>query len=384
MTTVIDRQIQKIESIVDENTRVMEVQNFKKYRPLFELAYEFLKTKNVLLYGGTAINELLPAKLRFYSKEMLSDIDLYSYNAEKVAEQLHNAFKKKGHLSTFKMGLHENTWKVMVDGVQVADITSISKQAYMQLAKNGVMTAYGVRTVNPEYLRLSMHIILSQPNDARLWSKTLWRLIAFYKAFPPKVKKCKSKLTNDIPKNLMMYIKAFIFANKYVILGMHQNALVQDLYDGATGMINIIVEQEPLDVAIVIANDWMDIKIQGPYEDENVGQHVILESNGKPFMCIFRATSCLSYVEHGPKKYRLASIHTLLRMYIGMMVSGMKHFDHSSLECVANVLAKEVVDSIDIGRHVKKAFALECYGQYDGLYTMRRKQFMRKINVPIN
>jgi len=47
--------------------------------------------------------------------------------------------------------------------------------------------------------------------------------------------------------------------------------------------------------------------------------------------------------------------------------------------CVANVLSKQIMDSITAGTHVKKDFTLTCYGPFDGIYTLRKKRYIKHV-----
>ena len=74
----IDTQIKKIEKIAADIEKEEEHEQFTKYRKIFDDAIAYIKTKRVLLYGGTAINDLLHVKDKIYGAEVLPDIDVFS------------------------------------------------------------------------------------------------------------------------------------------------------------------------------------------------------------------------------------------------------------------------------------------------------------------
>ena len=70
-------------------------ENVKKIVTIVE---QFLKSKKLICYGGTAINNILPAKLQFYDKDKeIPDYDFYSTNALAHAKELANIYFKKGY-----------------------------------------------------------------------------------------------------------------------------------------------------------------------------------------------------------------------------------------------------------------------------------------------
>ena len=57
----------------------------------------FLKTKQLICYGGTAINNILPKSAQFYNRDIdIPDYDFFSTNAMEDAIQLANVYYKAG------------------------------------------------------------------------------------------------------------------------------------------------------------------------------------------------------------------------------------------------------------------------------------------------
>lgn len=386
MQSVIDRQIHKIEDFIEKKQGELDARNYRRYKPLFDIAFAFLeKNKSkVLFYGGFALNAVLPSKLRFYGKTTLPDLDVFSYDAENLAKKLTRAFEKAQYVASFSPGIHHNTWKVMADGVQVADITHLSKEAFKRLAQKGIKVARGIKTVDREFLRMALHTVLSQPNDARLWEKTIRRLVAFYTAYPPQNNgKCLLVKTKDISKNILRYVMELARVNGFILFGMDMDRIGAGAGAPLKGMMHIIVEQNPMDVASVIKEAVGDfIIIGGPYTGEHIGNYALLlePSSGRPWACLVQAPTCLGYKEVGG--YRVATPHTMMRIYLATLLDGKEregHFDVRSMICVSNVLSKHILSSIKTGTHVKQDFTLNCYGPFDGLYTLRKKRYVKHI-----
>ena len=73
----------------------------KKYRkdkytsPLyFDLIEQFISKKELLCYGGTAINKYLPKEKQFYEDNDIPDYDCFSTNSLKDAKELANILFK--------------------------------------------------------------------------------------------------------------------------------------------------------------------------------------------------------------------------------------------------------------------------------------------------
>ena len=67
------------------------MQNNKK---IFEVVEKFIKTKKLILYGGYALNLILPQNNKIYKDYTQADFDCYSYLLKKDAIQLAKKLKK--------------------------------------------------------------------------------------------------------------------------------------------------------------------------------------------------------------------------------------------------------------------------------------------------
>jgi Poly(A) polymerase catalytic subunit len=184
---VLEKQLLRLESLIDRKETLIEAEYYEKYAPIYEHARLFLKKKNVLMYGGTAINALLPKKHKFYRTNELPDYDVFIVGAKKHGMEAVRYFKKQGYdATTLVDALHPDSFKIIVSGLTVIDMTSVSRALFKILAEDKRETPMEIPTVNPQFLRLSLHMLLSQPKDAFRWKKILVRMLAFYKTFPPK------------------------------------------------------------------------------------------------------------------------------------------------------------------------------------------------------
>ena len=106
-------------------------ENTKHIMPIIE---EFIIRKKFLLYGGLAINLLLKNKDKFYKKYTLNDYDCFSYNAKNDAYELADILYKNGFKYVeVRKAVHQNTFRIYVNFIQLLDLTHIPKNIFVKL-----------------------------------------------------------------------------------------------------------------------------------------------------------------------------------------------------------------------------------------------------------
>lgn len=390
--------IKKIEDIAKEKDEEEEARYYEKYFTIFEETYKILENKNILLYGGVAINELLPSKLQFYKTTALPDIDVLTTNGEKLAQKIVKYFQKKG-FSNITTGhseaLHPGTYKVYVDSLQILDITDIPSNVYKRLSKNAVQSRHkGIKIVDPQFLRMTLHLILAKGDASTVhrWGKVLERLSLFYKQFPPKI--CKKEKKKDdakelIPADIYKTIYNIIREHEYVVFGLHEMEAIIDKKLGAETIhspIQLLCKDNKITTVAenfihnISAHDSIfskHLKISKVYEaDSLVPDHIFVLYKQVPIITIFHAHECYGY--NNNDGIRIASIHTIIFMYLCIILSPYKHFKYiDSLECLVNKLA--VLNSKYRGTNKKllQDIVIQCYGENIGLVTMRKNRLLR-------
>ena len=106
--------------------RIAQSEDIQK---IIKVVEDFIKRKNLICYGGTAINNILPIEDQFYNKDVeIPDYDFFSPNALDDAKDLANTYYKLGFDDVeAKSGQHHGTFKVFVNYIPVADITHLQK-----------------------------------------------------------------------------------------------------------------------------------------------------------------------------------------------------------------------------------------------------------------
>ena len=100
------------------------VVNSDDIREIIKIVEDFIRRKNLICYGGTAINNILPSEDQFYNKDVeIPDYDFFTTNALKDAKELADIYYKEGFEDVeAKSGQHHGTYKVFVNYIPVADI----------------------------------------------------------------------------------------------------------------------------------------------------------------------------------------------------------------------------------------------------------------------
>lgn len=394
MKSNIETILRKIEKIAEEKAEEIERKNYEKYREIFDTTVKHLKKQKVLLYGGYALNELFPANLKIYKDEELPDIDFFTYKPKEVANYLVKAYRKAGlETASYAEALHPGTYKVFVQGLQVADITGISKTAFLRLSKNSVVGSNGVRIVDPQYLRMSLHMLMSQAVDSHRWSKVFKRLIAFYKVYPQKMcSEAKQEAKNgvksgDVPRELTNIIYDRVQQDRYVLFGARELQLMMetDSYMFPTSglpPIQILADADPEVVATKFIEDLKKYDTSSfttkvMEKDDFMPKHVFVMYKKRKMLGIYMANACITYNEIG--QMRVASIHTMLRMYLSMSLSSCPHFKKAAdeLECITSSLSYLQQKSMHRKRKILREFVTDCYGSQAGLITLRREKALR-------
>lgn len=388
MTT---RQIDKIESIAERKIDEIQRIEYNKYYHIFQLAVKLIKKHRVLMYGGTAINELMPKSLKFYSEMELPDIDVFAVNAKSVAQHMVKEYKKRGfEFASFREALHENTFKVFVEGIQVLDITDVSESVYKRLSHGKVKGSMGLYLANPEYLRSTLHDMMAHPWDAYRWPKVYKRLMYFYKVMP--MQKC-SKLPEAVTKQHIpqeaqdAFMKwsqegEFVhFSGPEVDKAYFDVIYREDRDVIITGNKNVKEHAEECinKMPHEIRSNFSISKVYAA-DDLFAFDHVfIMYKNHKAFG-LYKYNHCVSYVTLAD--IRIASYQAMCYIYQSMQFSSHKHHKTQLIKCIIKLLGNIQLKIMDSAtkpskKKILNQFVLTCYGPYEGLVTLRRKQMER-------
>ncbi len=197
------KKTKQFEQIVSEGVEKLENKNKMKnidvVNNMLNVVVDFIKNKNLICYGGQAINNILDKKIQFYKKTDIPDYDFFSDNAEADAIELANIFNNMGfkHIEV-KESVHEGTFKVFVDFTPVADVTFIPKSLFKKFQDESIEKK-GIKYASPKVLLMGLFIELSRPQgDVSRWEKLYKRLLLLIKSYPVKPEDMKDCYLNTI------------------------------------------------------------------------------------------------------------------------------------------------------------------------------------------
>ena len=186
-----DCELAILRQAVDNNEKIsgQKIASSDEIKRMIEIVEDFLKKKKLLCYGGTAINNILPKHAQFYNKEYeVPDYDFYSDDALTHAKELADIYYKEGYQQVeAKSGVHVGAYKVFVNFIPMADITSMHKELFKSLSKESISVS-GIKYVPANFLRMGMYLELSRPaGDISRWEKVLKRLNLLNQYHPMKI-----------------------------------------------------------------------------------------------------------------------------------------------------------------------------------------------------
>lgn len=197
------KNTKQFEHIVSEGVEELEhknkMKNIEAVNKMLNIVVDFIKNKNLICYGGQAINNILDKKIQFYKETDIPDYDFFSDNAEADAIELADIFNNMGfkHIEV-KESVHEGTFKVFVDFTPVADVTFIPKSLFKKFQEESIEKK-GIKYASPKVLLMGLFIELSRPQgDVSRWEKLYKRLLLLIKSYPVKPEDMKDCYLNTM------------------------------------------------------------------------------------------------------------------------------------------------------------------------------------------
>ena len=367
----------QIEEIADKKAKEIEEMYFIKYKKLYDLAIDVIGNFKVLLYGGTAINDILPEKLKFYSKTELPDIDIFcTFKTYKLLSKklLKTFFLNGNEITTIREALHEHTYKLMVNGLHIIDISVIDEDFFITLSKNKIKSSFKkIYSVNTEYLKYSLHTMIAQPLQSHKWVNIFDRMINFYKAFPNDPQQCcdidvDDYFITDFPQNILNDVTEYIKTTEFVGFGWDviSKYITFDVKD-TTPVQYLVSSVEPS----IVCNDIITYLKHKDISVIDLSSHSIICYKNIKFLYIFKSHNCSSYVTY--RGYRHASIHSIVQyLYLIYFNTGNTTI-LSVVHCIVNLLLK----NMNSKKLLYRQFVIECYGEQKGIVTLRKDKFIR-------
>jgi hypothetical protein len=393
-----DCELAILRAAVDEaeNKQGQRITNSPEIKRIIDIVANFLRKKQLICYGGTAINNILPKQDQFYNKEVeIPDYDFYSNNALKDAKELADIYFSNGFEEVeAKTGQHHGTYKVFVNFIPVADITYIPKELFNAIKKEAIKVS-GILYSPPNLLRMNMYLELSRPaGDISRWEKVLKRLVLLNKNYPLVSKQCSDvnfqrKMENNYFSDKIYEIvqqtlidQGVVFFGGYA-LSLYSRYMPKDVKRKLEKIPDFdVLSEEPLLVAEVVKerlNDE-DIKhvkiIKRPGIGEIIAPHYEIKVNNDTIVFIYEPLACHSYniVKDNGEKIKIATIDTMLSFWLAFLYVNRPYYDKDRILCMSNYLFDVQEKNRLAQKGLLKRFSISCMGHQQTIEEMRAEK----------
>ena len=395
-----EKELEILREAVDkaEERAAKKLINSDSVQEIIDIVEHFLRKKKLVCYGGTAINNILPLEDQFYDKSTeLPDYDFFSSNALENVKELADIYAKHGYDDVeAKSGVHHGTYKVFVNFIPVADITSLPKNLFKSI-QNKSIKVDGILYSPPDYLRMAMYLELSRPKgDVSRWEKVLKRLTLLNKNFPMKNPKCdhnnfmrsfegskeqSEKIYYIVKKSIIDMGLVFFggYASKSYSKFMPRNlrqklSLKNPDFD--------VLALNPERAATIIKErlemeNIKDVKIKKQKQiGELISDHYEITIKDDTVAFIYKPLACHSYnkIYIKGREVKVATIDTMLSFYLAFLFADRPYYDHDRIYCMSQYLYLVQSKNRLAQKGVLKRFSLNCVGDQTTLESMRNEK----------
>jgi hypothetical protein len=402
-----------LEKNIIEKTKLNREEYFEKNIGMFNITHDFVKRKNLLIYGGLALNLILPEKLKFYDKYEVPDYDFFSPKALKDGIELANLYAKKGFKDVeLKPALHYGTFKLYVNFISIADITNVPLKLYKTMLQISSDERDSLLKYNPNltlhiaplnFLRMSIHLELSRPNGCiERWEKVYNRMVLFYRIYP--IHSCLNftkifyKETNTIYLLLVNKIKEYLKINNYPIFGSEilkiflneagYNIEPNYILDKNMTSYDIISENykvtttEIKNLIFKYIKTKSDIIIKSHsflYNNDIIPNNYLITYKKRPLISIYESKACYSYKEN--KGLNIATIDTFLSLMYGFLFANRTYYNKYKIMCTINILLN--LQNKNFKKDIFIPFEIKCYGYQRTVEDLKKEYALFKLPLKI-
>lgn len=379
-----------------EKKQGREITNSPEIKRIIEIVANFLRRKQLICYGGTAINNILPKQDQFYNKDVeIPDYDFYSFDALNDAKELTDIYFKSGFEEVeAKSGQHHGTYKVFVNFIPVADITYIPKELFKAIKQESIRVS-GILYSPPNLLRMNMYLELSRPaGDTSRWEKVLKRLVLLNKNYPLISKNCsdlnfqRKMAENKLSDKIYDIVEQTLISQSVVFFGGYALSLYSQympiqLRKKLEKIPDFdVLSEEPLLTAQIVKerlND-MDIKnvkiIKRPGIGELIAPHYEIKINNDTIVFIYEPLACHSYntINDNRRVLKIATIDTMLSFWLAFLYVNRPYYDKDRILCMSNYLFNVQEKNRLAQKGLLRRFSISCMGHQTTIEEMRAEK----------
>jgi len=386
---------QELQQLIKEKERRDFQTGYMEKSRINSIINTFVREHDVVIYGGVAMNAMLPKNLKFYGPNDFPDFDCLSKSAKQIAKALANELSKNGFKYTeVRSAIHANTFKVFVNFEAMADFTQVSHKFYDGISRL-VVKRDGMKLAPPFLLKHYLIKELARPDGSAFrWQKVYKRSQALDKIFKTPqsdfIHRKKMVVFDDEERMVMNAVLQFIKDNRLPLVG---NLGLAYLVDGEKALNFECCKQDQFFSTFEILSTDPDatykqlraylptsIKIKSSrrfYYQEIIPKRLrvyLTLSNGrevKLMTIIHTDENCFSFYEKNG--LRIGSPYTILQFLYAYWIV---YYVYESKK--VQMLVQHLIWTLE--NHIKKLtikdrFTLECYGKEKTLLDVKRERW---------
>lgn len=372
--------------------RIVNSEDIKK---IIKIVEDFIKKKNLICYGGTAINNILPSDDQFYNKEAeIPDYDFFTTNALEDAKELANIYYQNGFDDVeAKSGVHKGTYKVFVNYIPVADITDIAKPIFNSMKKDAIRVN-GILYAPPNFLRMGMFLELSRPaGDISRWEKVLKRLTLLNKNYPltsvdcNKIEYQREMENKDNEDEIYENVRNTFINQGVVFFGGYAVSLYSQ-YMPKNQRLKLskvadfdVLSNDPETTSQIVKERLKDVGIKNTkiIKREPIGEivpmHYEIKIGNDTIAFIYKPIACHSYnvLNIKGQKVKVATIDTMLSFYLAFLYADKPYYNEflERLLCMSKFLFDVQQKNRLKQTGLLRRFSITCYGHQETLEEIR-------------
>ena len=391
-----DCELTILRTVIDEadkikGERLLQNEDVKRIITIVE---NFIRTKKLICYGGTAINNILPKNAQFYNfASEIPDYDFYSMNAMDDAKELADIYYKEGFQNVeAKAGVHYGTYKVYVNYIPVADITYLHEPIFKQI-KDDAINIGGLHYAPPNFLRMAMYLELSRPSgDTSRWEKVLKRLVLLNKYYPLKTQtNCgnvdfqrKMESSKNDSEKLYFMVRDSLIDQDVVFFGgyaakLYSKYMKKDDKEQIKKIPDFdVLSEEPELCATVLKEQLQTVGYKGIkiVKREPIGEIIPLRIelliNNETLAFIYKPIACHNYntINIDGKEVNIATIDTMMSFYLAFYYSNEPYHYKERILCMSKYLFDVEQKNRLSQKGLLKRFSLKCKGKQKTMETI--------------
>ena len=386
-----------------ETIQGKQIANSPEIKRIISIVENFIRTKQLIIYGGESINRLLPKQDQFYNRDIeIPDLDFYSANALNDAKELVDIYVKEGFVEVeAKSGQHHGTYKVYVNFIPVADITQMPKELFTAI-KRDTVKINGILCSPANLLRMAMYLELSRPQgDVSRWEKVLKRLTLLNKNYPLNGEQCRHmnfqrqmesiNLSEKIYENIRNTLvdQGAVFFGGYT-LSLYSQYMPHQLKKKLEKIPDFdVLSEEPLTAAQIIKERLNDINIKNvkiikrPAVGEIIAPHYEIKVGKDTVVLIYEPLACHSYniIKLDGYDIKIATIDTMLSFYLAFLYANRPYYDKDRILCMSKYLFEVQEKNRLEQKGILKRFSMNCMGHQETVEEMRAEKAEKFVEL---